>query len=85
MKIKEGFILRQVAGDTVVIPGGDLDVNAMITLNHTGAFLWQKMEQEVTVQELEQALVAEYGIDQDTASKAVVSFVAQLEKNEFLA
>ena len=85
MKLKEGFILRQIAGDTVVLPSGDLNINAMITLNHTGAFLWQKMEQEVSAEELEQALIAEYSIDLETARKAVASFVAQLEKNEFLA
>ena len=31
MKIKEGFVLREVAGDTVVLPSGDLNINAMIT------------------------------------------------------
>lgn len=40
MKLKDGFLLRQVAGQTVVLPvSGDLDLNMMITLNDTGAFL----------------------------------------------
>ena len=48
MKIKDGFLLRQVAGQTVVLPvGGDLDLNMMITLNDTGAFLWEKLQAEI--------------------------------------
>ena len=44
MKIKDGFLLRQVAGQNVVMPmGSDLDLNMMITLNETGAFLWMKL------------------------------------------
>ena len=40
MKLKQGFILRQVAGENVVVPAGDaLNLNMMITLNSTGAFL----------------------------------------------
>ena len=47
MKIKEGFLLRQVAGQTVVLPcGDDMDLNMMITLNDTGAFLWQLLQEE---------------------------------------
>ena len=37
MKLKEGFLLRQVAGENVVISvGADVDLNGMITLNNTG-------------------------------------------------
>ena len=44
MKIKEGFLLRQVSGQVVVLPtGNELDLNMMITLNDTGAFLWERM------------------------------------------
>ena len=40
MKLKDGFILREVAGQTVVLPtGGDLHLNMMITLNETAKFL----------------------------------------------
>ena len=45
MKLKDGFILRSVAGETVVVPtGDDLDLNMMITLNETGKFLWEHLE-----------------------------------------
>lgn len=84
MKIKEGFVLRQVAGETVVLPSGDMDINAMITLNETGTFLWQKMEQETTVEELVAAVLKEYDTDAETAQAAVEGFVEKLRGYEFL-
>ena len=85
MKIKEGFILREVAGDVVVLPSGDLEINAMITLNETAAFLWKAMEQEITREELIQASVKAYSVDEKTAAEAIDGFVEQLKANDFLA
>ena len=85
MKIKEGFLLRQVAGQTVVLPFGDeLDLNMMITLNDTGAFLWEHLQSETTGEELVKALLAEYDVDEDTARQSVAGFVAKLNENGFL-
>lgn len=50
MKIKEGFMLRQVAESWVVVPmrNEELDFNGMITLNETGAFLWKRLGKDCT-------------------------------------
>ena len=47
MKIKEGFVLRTIAGSNIVVPVGaaSIDFNGMITLNDSGAFLWKELEQ----------------------------------------
>lgn len=84
MKIKDGFLLQDVAGNTVVLPM-DGDMNCMITLNGTGKFLWQHLEQETSRQALIDALLAAYTVDADTAALCVDNFVAELEKNGFLA
>jgi len=86
MKLKEGFILQEMAGETIVMPSGDnLDMNMMITLNSTARFLWERMEQETTKDELVDALLAEYGIDRGTAQLCVDNFVEKLVENDFLA
>lgn len=86
MKIKEGFILRKIAGQTVVLPtGGDLDLNMMITLNETGAFLWGHLQEETDEAALVRALLAEYDVTPEIAAKAVAAFVEKLKKNDFLA
>lgn len=85
MKLKSGFILRDVAGQTVVLPAGeDMDLNMMITLNDTGKFLWKLLETDATEAELVSALLAEYDVDEATATSAVAGFVAELNKHEFL-
>ena len=86
MKLKEGLLLREIAGQQVVVPtGGDLDMNMMICLNETGAFLWKLMEEEVSEVVLTTALLTEYDIDEATAQRAVTNFVAKLKENGFLA
>lgn len=85
MKLKDGFLLRSVAGQTVVLPtGGDLDLNMMITLNETGAFLWAHLENDTNEAALVEALLAEYDVDKSTAENAVAAFVQKLESNGFL-
>lgn len=85
MKLKDGFLLRQVAGQNVVLPvGGDLDLNMMITLNDTGVFLWERLGEETDEAALVKALLAEYDVDEATAAAAVSAFVKKLRDHEFL-
>ena len=85
MKLKDGFILREVAGQIVVLPTGEeLDLNMMITLNETGAFLWKRLEKECDEASLVAALLGEYDGDEATAKSAVAGFLAKLNENGFL-
>lgn len=85
MKLKKGFILREVAGETVVIPSGnDLDLNMMITLNDTGKFIWEKLEEGILIDDLVDAVCGEYEVTRDRAREAVCAFIAKLNDNGFL-
>lgn len=85
MKIKDGFLLRQVAGQNVVLPiSGDLDLNMMISLNDSAAFLWERLQHETSKDALVKALLAEYDVDSDAAAAAVDAFVRKLSDNGFL-
>jgi len=85
MKIKDGFLLREVAGQTVVLPvGEDLDLNMMITLNETGRFLWEQLQEETNEAALTGALLKEYDVTEDRAAAAVQAFVKKLYDNDFL-
>ena len=86
MKIKEGYILRVVAKQNVVLPAtGDLDLDRMLTLNSTGKFLWEKLEQGAQREALVQAMLEHYEIDENTARTCVDNFVKNLEQYGFLA
>lgn len=86
MKIKDGFILRQVAGNYIAVAVGEESVNfnAMVTTNETGAFLWGKLQTEITEEELLDALVSEYDIDKETARADISEFLEELRKGKLL-
>ena len=85
MKLKDGFVLREVAGQTVVLPAGsDLNLNMMISLNDTGKFLWSLLQSDKTDADLVSDLLAEYDVDEETAKSAVKDFVAKLHEYGFL-
>lgn len=81
MKIKEGFILRNVAGSYVVVPIGKttLDFNGMMSLNETGAFLFEKLQQGIERDALVDALVREYEISRNLAQNDVDRFIEKVE------
>lgn len=86
MKVKDGFIMRQVGGQSVVLPiGNELDMNMMITLNETGAFLWEHLQEETTEDALVTALRGEYEVDEDMARASVRKFAEKLSAYGFLA
>ncbi|MDY2719642.1 MAG: PqqD family protein [Faecousia sp.] len=82
MKLKREFVLRQIAGDHLLIPVGKtaLDMNGMLTLNEMGAFLWQKLPQAQTEAELTDLVLAEYEADRATVEKDVAEFLDKLRK-----
>lgn len=86
MKIKEGFLLRNVADSFVIVPtGGNIvDFSAMITINETGAFLWEKLKNDVTEDELVASLTSEYDVDEETAREDVTGFVAVLKEKKVI-
>lgn len=86
MKLKDGFVLRTVAGETVVIPSGDtIDLNVMITLNETGKFLWEHLEKETDIETLVRAMLAEYDVEEAAARSHIETFVQKLCDNVFLS
>ena len=85
MKIKDELILREVAGETIVIPTGEtLDLNMMITLNDSGKLLWQCLEKGAEQEDLEAALLAEYDVDPQTAKEHVALFIKKLNHHGFI-
>ena len=87
MKLREGFILKKILDDYIVVPTGDniVDFAVAVSLNETGAFLWHQLEQEKTEDELILALSSEYEVGADEVSSDVAEFVEMLRKHNFLS
>jgi hypothetical protein len=87
MKVKEDYLLRNVAGSHIVVPVGEgsLDFSGVITLNEVGAFLWEKLQSDTTEEELLLALLGEYDVDENTAKADISEFISKLKGADLLA
>ncbi len=86
MKINENFLLREVAGNKVVMPVGEAAdaFSGMIKLNGTGAYLFEKIQGGITEEELISAMLADYEVDEATARQDIARFVDTLRKMNIL-
>ena len=80
MKRNSDFLLRNVADSLVVVPVGPATASfpGMITLNATGAYIWELLEQEQTVESLVAALTQTYEVTEEQARQDVQNFVNRL-------
>ena len=77
IKTKKGFMLRSVAGRHVVVAIGQasVDFNGLITLNDTGAYIWEKLAKGTTYDALLKDMLADYEVDEETAKKGIDGFL----------
>ena len=82
MKIAEGFLLKSIAGTHVVVPTGSNTVSFgnIISLNETGVFLWEILENDTTEENLVNSMLEEFDIDEATAKADVAEFVGKLKE-----
>ena len=87
MKIKKGFMLRKVGAQNIVVAVGaeSRNFNGIIRLNDTGKFLWEKLRDETTEEELLSAMTNEYDIDSETAKNDISAFIETLKGAGLLA
>ena len=82
MKIKDGYMLREIDNTAMVIPMGtrSVDLRGIIKLNDAGAFLWKKLQVGMNCTDLVIALLDEYDVEEAEAIKDVDSFIDSLEQ-----
>ena len=71
MKIKDGFILREMCGENIVTAEGieHINFNKLISLNSSAAYLWENLGKEFSVEDMAALLVEQYDIDMELALK----------------
>ena len=77
MKLKDGFVLREIAGSFMVVPVGKRtqEVPGVIVLTESGALLWKKLEEGADEKDLVAALLDEYEVSEEQAAADVAAFV----------
>ena len=86
MKIVKDFILREIAGECVLIPTGvtTQEFNGLITLSETAKFIWENIENVDSFQEMIALILENYEIDEQTATKDAWEFINQLTETGFV-
>lgn len=86
MKIQKEFVLREIAGDYVIIPTGKttLTFNGLITVNEVGAALWKMLQSEKSLDDLVQDILDEYDVEESVAREDIQEFLETLRKNGIL-
>lgn len=81
MKIREGFVKREVMGETVVVPTGDAgkEFKGMIRLNETARFIWDRIEEGKTPEETAKAISETYEVDIEKAKADVEKIVREMQ------
>lgn len=81
MKLKQEFVLREIAGDNLLIPvvGAEDEFHGIITFNETGVYIWKLIEQGKEEEEIVEMLTNEYDVTKDQARKNVEELCEKLK------
>lgn len=84
MRTNPEFMARDIAGELVLVPVGTAakENQGLITCNELGSFIWHKLEQETSMDELVQEILKEYEVDEVTARKDAEEFIAKLKEKK---
>lgn len=81
MKVKNGFNLREVCGEHIIVAEGDenIDFSNIISMNESSAYLWEEVQKmgTFTVDNLVELICNQYEIDEATARKDAIALAAQ--------
>lgn len=89
MKLQDGYMLQEIAGNYVVIPVGQnvIEYKSMLHLNETGAFIWRQLDSNITYQNLLDALITEYEAEEeekDMIKKDLDEFLSHMKSLNLL-
>lgn len=80
MKTNKEYMLREIAGETVLVPTGSASqkLNGMIRLTESAAFIWKQVDTAADLEEIVARVQDEYEVDEDTARRDIYGFLREL-------
>lgn len=87
MKIKDGFVLRNVSGEYMVMPTGQniRTFEGTIVLNHVAAFIWDRLVDGCSREELLQDILVSFAVERDRAETDLDILLHKLRTYHVLA
>ena len=86
MKIKDGFVLREIADTIVAVPTGELvnEFQGMINLTNSAKFVWELLQEYTTIDEIADKLSKKYNIDINKAKEDAEKFINNLKESNLI-
>ena len=86
MKIKEGFVLRNVVDEFIVMPTGEniAKFEGAVVLNEVSAFIFKQLENPVSREDLLAAVLGEFEVDEATAAADLDALLSQFREMNLL-
>lgn len=87
MKIKDGFELKDICGENIIISHGKENINftKIITLNESAALIWNEViGKDFSIEDMVRTIIDEYEIDEATARKDCENIASEWEKVGFI-
>lgn len=80
MKTNKEYVLREIAGEPLLIPAGmaSQKLNGMIRLTETAAFIWKQVDTASELEEIVEKILQEFDVDEETARRDVYGFLREL-------
>ena len=87
MKAKPGFVVRNIADEFILMPTGDNigRFNGTVLLNEVSAFVWEKLQNPLSKEDLLEAVLDEYEVSRDTAAKDLDNLLETLRRYDVIA
>ena len=87
MKLDEGFVIRNIAGEDVLVPVGSkvIDFKGLLTLTPVGALIYRLLKEGKNKKEIIGSILVEYDTDEQTAVKDYDDFIESLRETGVLA
>lgn len=87
MRVDKEFVLREIAGDYIIIPTGEtvLEFNGLITVNEVGVDIWKMLQEDVTFEDLVKGILDEYDVEEEVAREDIQEFLDTLINGGILA
>ena len=86
MKFKKDFILRDIMGETILVPINESITvfNGLITINELGKFIWENLESSKDEEDLLHKILEEYEVEEKEAKEDLDEFLDKLRQVDII-
>ena len=78
----ENFVFRQIDDETILVPIKDNlgDMGSIYNLNEVGAFVWEQLDGQKTLSDINEMLTDEFDIPEGESKEDLIEFINQLKE-----